>query len=88
MNDQSEAPRFWARKGETVTCVKGHPICDISRDLPFGIPRDGAHFTNWKQPEPEKSDAVATLRCSMCRGIWIRGNKHDGYQFHFADGWR
>lgn len=91
MNDMSEAPQenpLWARKGETVTCVKGHPICDIAHDLKFGIPRSSAHFTNWKQPEPDKADQVATLRCSLCRGVWIRGNTRDGYQFHFSDGWR
>ena len=28
MNDASDAPRLWARKGETITCINGHPISD------------------------------------------------------------
>ena len=87
MNDMSD-DRIWARKGETVTCIKGHPICDISRDLFYGEPRHASQFVNWRQPEPEITQSVSEIRCKECRGIWIRGNTRDGYQFHFAEGWR
>lgn len=88
MNDQSESTQFWARKGETVCCVKGHAICDIAHDIMVGDSRSSADFTNWKQPEPDKSTNVADIRCATCRGAWINGNKTDGYRFHFAEGWR
>lgn len=88
MNDQSDAPKLWAAAGESVTCIKGHPICDIAHDLFVGDGRSGADFTNWQQPEPDKSESVATLRCQQCRGVWVRGNPREGFQFHFADGWR
>ena len=90
MNDQSEAPKLWAKAGESVTCIKGHPICDISRDIYVrdGKGRQGSDFTNWQQPEPDTSVPVAKIRCTQCRGVWVRGNPRDGFQFHFADGWR
>ena len=33
MNDMSDAPKLWASKGETVTCIMGHAICDMARDI-------------------------------------------------------
>jgi hypothetical protein len=89
MNDLSEAPRMiWARKGEVVTCIKGHPICAISRDIYVGEARMGNHFTDWQQREPDRSASVAEIRCERCRGVWLRGNPKDGYAFHFSEGWR
>jgi len=92
MNDRLGAPKLWARKGESVTCINGHPICDIAHDIYSGDARGKSDFTNWHQPEPGISESVAGLRCKVCRGAWIRGNPRDGYQFHFGtnpkDGWR
>lgn len=88
MNDQSEAPRLWAHKGETITCISGHPICDLARDIYTCEGRASADFTDWKQPEPARDLSVADIRCTDCKGVWIRGNARDGYQFHFSDGWR
>ena len=88
MNDQSEAPRRWAAKGETITCINNHPIVDIAQDIYVGMQRSAEHFTNWRQPEPDKSVSVAEIRCAQCKGVWIRGNTRAGYQFHFSGGWR
>lgn len=91
MNDMSEAPKqkpLWARKGEVVTCVKGHPICIIARDIYVGDPRQSDHFENWKDPEPSRDANVAEITCKRCRGRWLRGNPREGYAFHFRDGWR
>jgi hypothetical protein len=94
MNDHSDAPKLWAAKGESVTCLKGHPICDIAHDLYVGDGRAAGDFCNWRQPEPDVSAQVATLRCAQCRSVWIRGNPREGYQFHFGNdphpqkGWR
>jgi len=90
--DGGETPKLWARQGESVTCIKGHAICDMARDVYVGDGRAAEDFTNWRQPEPDKSQSVAELRCAQCRGVWIRGNPRDGYQFHFGsdpkEGWR
>ncbi len=84
MNDQSESPKLWAIKGEKVTCINGHDICEIAHDIPVGAPRAGTDFTDWVQPEPDHSTSVAEIRCNKCRGVWIRGSTSDGYQFHFG----
>lgn len=88
MNDQSEAPKLWAAKGETVTCTQGHSICDIAHDIYIGQPRAAGHFTNWHQPQPDHYKPVADIACTECGGSWINGNPSDGYRFHFPDGWR
>ena len=92
MNDAPNTPAIWARQGEVVTCINGHPICHIARDILVGEPRDGSHFTDWLQPEPDRSESVADISCRECRGVWVRGNIRDGYQFHFGnnprEGWR
>ena len=92
MNDQSEAPKLWARAGETVTCINGHPVCDIARDIVDYERHSPSHFTNWRQPEPDKSMHITAIRCTECRGVWIRAGKapagHSVYQLHFENGWR
>lgn len=88
MNDTSEPRRIWAHRGECVCCLKGHPICEIARDIFVGDPRSGEDFINWSQPEPDKTTSVADIRCTICRAVWIRGSKRGGYQLHFAEGWR
>lgn len=54
----------------------------------IGDPRHAGDFTNWQQPQPDKSTQVADIRCTICRGAWINGSKKSGYRFHFLDGWR
>lgn len=94
MTDQPDTRPVWANKGEAVTCINGHPICEIARQIFVGDGRSGADFCNWQQPEPPKEQSVAEIRCTECRGVWIRGNTQAGYQFHFGvfadptEGWR
>lgn len=92
MNDQSEAPRLWARAGETVTCLNGHPICDVAHDIADDERHSPAHYTNWRQPEPDRNTHVTAIRCAECRGVWVRfGKAASGqtvYQLHFQNGWR
>ena len=82
----STEPRvLWSAKGDTITCIHGHPICDIARDIYVGDGRTFDDFTNWRQPEP-KDIPYAQIRCTECRGVWVRA---DGWTFHFADDtWR
>lgn len=92
MNDQSEAPRLWARAGETVTCINGHDICDIARDIANDERHSPSQFANWRQPEPSTSTHITAIRCAECRGVWIRMGRaqsgHSVYQMHFEKGWR
>lgn len=96
MNDMSDAPRpsqLWARKGETITCINDHPVCDTARDIASDEPHAPANFTNWRQPEPDVSTHITTIRCTECKGVWIRmGRSQVGnmvYQIHFlSGGWR
>jgi hypothetical protein len=85
--DPSEK-RLWATKGESVVCLKGHPICDISRDIYVGEGRSAKDFTNWRQREPDRTTPVNTLRCWTCRSIWVRRDSKRNTFFHFAEGWR
>lgn len=88
----SSEKTLWASKGEAVTCINGHAVCEIAHNLYAGDKRSAADFCNWRQPEPEKSKSVAEIRCVECRGVWVRGNLDAGYQFHFGtnpkEGWR
>jgi hypothetical protein len=92
MNDMSNAPQIWARKGEPVTCISEHVICHIAQDIMLGDPRAEQHFCDWVQPQPPKDKSVAEICCAECRGFWVRGVQGPGgsvaYQFHFKDGWR
>ena len=88
MNDAPNIPRMWAYKGEAITCVNGHVVCEMACDVHIGDARSGDHFTNWKQTQPDRSTPVTEIRCTECRGVWIRGNLDAGYQFHFNEGWR
>lgn len=86
MNDMSQKP-LWARKDEAVTCINGHAICHVSRNIAVGDGREKSDFYRWEQPQPDDKTPVAKIRCRRCRGIWIRGGR-GVYQFHFAEGWR
>ena len=88
MLDGEDKSQLYARKGECITCINGHAICEFFRDVKRGDGRSAEDFTNWRQPEPDKSASVADIRCIECRGSWINGNARDGYQFHFSEGWR
>ena len=76
---------LWATKGEIVTCVLGHPICDVARDIHVGDGRSSGDFTNWHQPQPSPSTSLADIRCTICRAVWVRP---DGMTYHFENGWR
>jgi hypothetical protein len=88
MLDAADDTNLYARKGEHITCINGHVICEIAHDIQKGDARNGDDFTNWQQPQPDKEKSVAEIRCTQCRGVWIRGSSTGGYQFHFSTGWR
>lgn len=91
MNVMSDKP-VWASKDETVTCVQGHTICTVMRDIHFGDPPDRAFFGDWQQPVPSDDTQITEIRCKRCRGVWVRWAQSRAgqrvIQFHFPEGWR
>jgi hypothetical protein len=79
---------LWAAAGETITCLNGHPICDIAHDIHVGDGRSRHNFTNWRQPEPDRKTPMSSLVCTECRHVWVRADSHNNVFFHFAEGWR
>lgn len=74
----------YARRGEWVTCEKGHPICEVQRSIKIG---DICDFDNdlglWQQPAP----LIGTMVMPRCRcgAEFVR----PGNVFHFCNGgWR
>lgn len=88
MTATDDEKELWAKQGETITCVNGHPICDIAHDIHVGDGRMSLDFTNWRIPEPQTTDSLEAIRCRECRGVWLRVDSNNNVLFHFAEGWR
>jgi len=71
----------YARKGEIVTCERGHHIFTFLRDIKVGDPFDPNVQGDWRQPEPKRG--TVSQPCKLCRARWFKGT-----YFHFPDGWR
>lgn len=92
MADDGRSKMTWAHQGEAVTCVNGHPVCHVARTIHVGDARSPDDFCDWSQAEPDRSQPVPAIRCTVCHGAWVRGDRTSGYQFHFGTrdhgGWR
>lgn len=72
---------LYAKKGDVVTCERGHHIVTFSRDVRWGEMFDPKALVDWQQPEPKIGEIAP--RCVQCGAMWCAGN-----QYHFEDGWR
>lgn len=67
--------RYYARRGEIVTCTNGHAIVTFRRDVEVGEQFDREAFVNWRIPEPK----VGTHPLCGCGAEFWR----EGQVFHF-----
>ena len=75
--------KVYARKGETITCENGHPICEFADDVYVGNLPKPSNFINWTQEEPEFGSRP---KCAVCNGdFWVGG---EGFRVHIGDAWR
>lgn len=73
--------RIYAKKGDIVTCERGHHICTFLRDVGVGEGWDSTAMGDWRQPEQKKGTVFQP--CAICGARWYKGP-----YLHFPDGWR
>jgi hypothetical protein len=71
----------YAKKGDAVTCERGHHICTFQRDVAVSDPFDSTVLGDWRQPEPKKGTVYQP--CMICGARWYKG-----VYLHFPGGWR
>jgi len=85
--------KIWAKEGDEVTCINGHRICTIAKDINEGQSHQPEFFHDWTQS--------STCPCKTCGAkffepIWSEVKDFpDGeatiihpVRVHFSDGWR
>lgn len=75
---------IYAKSGEILTCINGHEIARLARDIIQGQYYEPGMFVGWSRPEPEIGQKYAP--CLVCGGRWWFGN--ESQHLHFKDGWR
>jgi hypothetical protein len=76
---------LYAKAGETVTCTKGHEICDLRRDIHVGDPIQTGQFTNWRNQNPPEPHSEI-MPCPTCGEPYIKGPL--AMQLHIENEWR
>ena len=72
----------YAKRGEVVTCERGHVICAMLRDVSRGELFDDSAFGDWQMKKPDVGQ-FPIPRCERCGARWCMG-----MQYHFHNGWR
>ncbi|QPF87010.1 hypothetical protein IC762_12220 [Bradyrhizobium genosp. L] len=73
----------YARKGETVTCEAGHPICDFVETVYVGEIQDvDGEIGNWRQEKVVRG-TIPIPGCAICGAAFT-----DGIIFHIGNEWR
>lgn len=85
------------KKGETITCAEGHPICDLAEDVVSGTLIRVALFENWRDGKAHSGPEMPL--CPTCGRFWM-GFAHrmakeygvtpprTGVLIHVGDEWR
>lgn len=64
--------KFYALRGEVVTCENGHPVCELARDVPLSDGHDAmlrhSDFVNWRSGEESRYCPV----CGASFIFWLR----------------
>lgn len=78
---------LFARRGEMVTCVNGHVICVVDRDIVRGERANIQNqFTDWHQPMPDPAAVIPA--CAQCGDIWFMNDHLHGMRLHISGDWR
>ena len=73
---------IFAKKGELVTCDKGHPICRVAEDIDRGGRITTKLFDEWTITPPKPFEKIEPC---WCGSEYIRT---DGRQLHVGGEWR
>jgi|SRR6202035_1763888 len=73
---------IYARKGELITCERGHIICAMQKTVKRGDPFIGDEFCDWQMKKPYRGQHPIP-RCEKCGALWCLG-----LNFPFMQGWR
>jgi hypothetical protein len=81
-------PTLYASAGEIVTCLNGHEICEIAKDIFVAEMISVAQFKNWRhQPQPQPHDEITP--CMSCGAPYVNSTtSYGGTRLHIDGKWR
>ena len=81
-------PTLYAKAGEIVTCLGGHEICELAKDIFVADPIQTSQFTNWRnQKPPEPNDPIEP--CKTCGEPFVKSAMpYGGTRLHINGEWR
>jgi len=79
---------LYASAGEIVTCLNGHEICELAKDIFVADLISVSQFKNWRhQPQPQPHDPITP--CMVCRAPYVNSTTaYGGTQLHIDGEWR
>jgi hypothetical protein len=89
-NHETKPTKFilYAKAGEIVTCLNGHEICDVAKDIFVADLISINQFENWRhQPQPVPHDTIKP--CMTCGAPYIKSDMpYGGTRLHINGKWR
>lgn len=80
-------PRLYARKGEHVTCERGHVIGTFARDVVVGAVFCADMITDWHD-KFSGLPGMSLETCPACGAPWVRARRGKPGMLHIETGWR
>ena len=79
---------LYASAGEIVTCLNGHEICELAKDIFVADLISVEQFKNWRhQPEPQPRDPITP--CMSCGAPYVTSaSVYAGTRLHINGVWR
>jgi hypothetical protein len=81
-------PTRYAKAGEIVTCLNGHEICTVAKDIFVFDLISVSQFKNWRhQPQPVPHDTIKS--CTTCGAPYVSSEMpYGGTRLHIDGEWR
>jgi hypothetical protein len=79
---------LYASAGELVTCLNGHEICELAKDIFVADLISVNQFKNWRhQPQPQPRDPITP--CMSCGAPYVTSTTaYGGTKLHIDGEWR
>ncbi len=79
---------LYASTGEIVTCLNGHEICELAKDIFVADLISVSQFKNWRhQPQPQPHDSITP--CMTCGAPYVTSTTaYGGTRLHIDGKWR
>ncbi len=85
--DEKAEPVLYAKTGEIVTCLGGHEICELAKDIFVADPLQSSQFTNWRNQEPAEPNSPI-MPCKTCGEPYIKSAApYGGTWLHINGEW-